>query len=70
MTDRYGEMATALMLCRSNLDAAISCMMAYIRLLDKKDPMEAYIMGRMMGQLELLSGASEDLADGLEGESP
>lgn len=62
MTDnRYEKMADELFHCRSCLDTAISHMMAYLKLLDKNVPSEAFMLGRMFGDFETLSRMSDDL---------
>lgn len=59
--DRYGKMADELFHCRSCIDTAISHMTAYIRLLHKDAPPEAFMLGRMLGNLQTLSRMSDDL---------
>ena len=69
--DRYEKMADELFHCRSCLDAAISHMMAYIRLLDRDAPPEAFMLGRMLGNLQALSRMSDDLDNVVDwGEGP
>lgn len=58
---RYEKMADELFHCRSCLDTAISHMTAYIRLLDSNAPPEAFMLGRMLGNLQTLSRMYDDL---------
>ncbi len=69
--DRYEKMADELFHCRSCLDVAISHMTAYIRLLDRDAPPEAFMLGRMLGNLQTLSRMSDDLDNVVDwGEGP
>ena len=58
---RYEKMADELFHCRACIDTAIAHMTAYIRLLDRDAPPEAFMLGRMLGNLQTLTRMSDDL---------
>ena len=58
---RYEVMADELFHCRSCIDTAIAHMTAYVKVLDRDIPMEAFMLGRMLGNLQTLSRMSDDL---------
>ena len=58
---RYERMACELMHCRNAIDTAASHLEKYIGLLDKESPLEAFVFGRTLADLEALREISARL---------